>query len=254
MQAQSGESNQAAQASLAKGPAHWVAWPILSGILFLLLGLLVLKYYEDGMRSRERGRLVSSIVDQQFHQLSSGFGVTVHPEPITPDLRRWLIQESFKPDETPGRLAAKVRQMLRLHADDREFSPVIRQSLKRWVSSLQLWDQEIRQGAHANLLAEARQRYFEAAGYQKIGRSYDASVLHLWTIGLLTRFVDQNPFDARIPEALFMLGVAYLNLGHSLPPQMRRDRILTLCAEMYPDSLWASRSDAIWKEAFSDEI
>ena len=128
-------------------------------------------------------------------------------------------------------------------------------SLGRWRDGLRRWTNEMhsRSLSPDELIQEGRSHYFEAAGYNKIGRRYDGTVLQLWTISLLTRFIAKRPFDPQVPEALFMLGVEYLNLGQALPSMMRGDRILNLCSELYPDSFWANRSNGVWREAVSNE-
>jgi hypothetical protein len=134
----------------------------------------------------------------------------------------------------------------------------MRVTLGRWSHSLLDWQKEFKVGGdrvHSeDLMREGKQRYFEAAGFRKIGRAYDATILNLRTISLLTRFIHQDPYSSSVPEALFMLGAAYAGLGHALPKKMRGDRILNLCSELYPDSLWADRSQTIWREAYGDEI
>jgi hypothetical protein len=233
-----------------------------SCLLFVIAGLFVLKFYEDAMRSRDRGQLVSSIVDQQFHELQApteSAPLKLVGDPALPalkdesvDLKRWVIQQTLASATSPSELPHRLELIRLNHPHSRDMD----RTLERWQKSLESWSREITSGNPSadDLLQEGRVHYFEAAGYAKIGRRYDATVLQLWTISLLTRFVAKKPFDTRVPEALFMLGTEYLDLGPALPVRVRGDRILNLCSELYPDSFWANRSNGVWKEAVSSAI
>ena len=234
-------------------------WLIGSCLILISGGIVVLKVYEETTRTQERGRLVSSIVDQQFHEVSgnpSRNEVQFSTLESWPDdslaLKRWTIQQGLSLSDDPLSVLHKLDTLRRAHPH----SQIMEVSLMRWRGTLQRWAEEVREKKSSPwlLMDEARQRSFEAAGYKRIGRSYDSTILHLWTISLLTRFIRKQPFDEQVPEALFMLGVAYLNLGRALPPPVRGDRILNLCSELYPDSFWANRSSGVWREAASDEI
>jgi hypothetical protein len=229
-------------------------------VLFATAGIVGLKIYEDSMRSHERGRLVSSIVDQQYLELSGhSTQVATRVPSWVPkwnddslELKRWVVQESFAKNANPAALASKLDLLSHAYS----YSGPLEASLSRWKEVLARWAQNPENAITApdKLLEDSRQHFFEAVGYNKIGRPFDATILHLWTIGLLTRFIEMKPFDPGVPEALYMLGVSYLELGDALPHQMRGDRILNLCSELYPDSLWASRSNAIWRETYSNEV
>ena len=230
-----------------------------SCLAFVVGGIIVLKVYEDTMRTHERGQLVSSIVEQQFHDLSSGSQAgnfrRVSLESWRDDsleLKQWVFQQSLK---LPGGPAATSRRLENLD-QTRTHSTSMQISLKHWQSALRRWAaaEKHKRFASEDFLKVARQTFFESAGLRKIGKSYDATVLYLWTISNLTRFIDSNPYDGKVPEALYMLVVAYMDLGHSLPTKMHGERILNLCSELYPDSFWANRSNGVWREAASNEI
>lgn len=226
----------------------------MSFFFIISFGLLVVKFYEDSMRARERGRLTSSIVSQQFRQIQADER-TWGSRPSgkkradgSVDLSPWMTRETFL-ESDPKVLLNNLKTQLRhrLSSQDEGIS------FKRWETDLGHWRAE-RFSGDAEVLSQARENYFQASGFSKVGRSYDATVLNLWTIRLLTDFIEKNSFDGQVPEALFMLGVAYRDLDHALPTGIRRDRILNLCSELYSDSLWANRANMIWREGASNEI
>ena len=232
---------------------------VVSCLTFIVGGIVVLKVYEDTMRTHERGQLVSSIVEQQFHELSSGSQAgnfrRVSLEAWRDDsleLKQWVIQQSLKSPGGPGAASRKLENL----NQTRNHSSIMQISLKHWQNTLRRWaDQEKHKHFEsAEFLKVAREAFFESAGLRKIGKSYDATVLQLWTISNLTRYINLNPYDGKVPEALYMLGVAYMDLGQSLPTKIRGERILNLCSELYPDSFWANRSNGVWREAASNEI
>jgi hypothetical protein len=229
------------------------------GLLFAL-GASFLKVYEDSMRVRQRARLVASIVREQgdtlFHE-QAGTAAPVTPAREREDevkeiipLRRWII-ERFAASRNDPRVVAKDLDQILNRPNQ---SPFVVTALRRWQATLSRWstgmseNSEDSKSPHALiLLIEGRQHYFESAGFRRIGRSFDGTVLDLWTISLLTKFVEKYPLHPAVPEALFMMGDEYLNLGSALPRNVKSDRILNLVSELYPDSIWANRANAIWK-------
>jgi hypothetical protein len=239
---------------------------LMVGLMFALLfalGTSFLKVYEDSMRVRQRGRLVASIVQEQgnilFQDQSSGAALAAQREQASdPDfLRRWMI-ERFAATQNDPRVVSRDLQRVIGHSQE---SPFVLASLKRWQSTLNRWGTEFSSSSYASgdsrddlknshalmLLIEGRQHYFESAGFRRIGKSFDAAVLDLWTISILSKFVEKYPLHPAVPEVLFMLGDEYLSLGSSLPEKAKSDRILNLVPELYPDSIWASRANAVWK-------
>ena len=135
-----------------------------------------------------------------------------------------------------------------------------RPSVVRWANTWDSWSKvPARNDVGLNgltahqLLIEGRQRFFEASGFEKIGRTYDAAVLNLWAIVVLTQFVEKNPYHPEIPETLYMLGEAYMDLGSGLPSQVKADRVINLCSELYPDSVWANRANSLWREQYTSD-
>jgi hypothetical protein len=227
------------------------------GLLFAL-GMSFLKVYEDSMRVRQRARLVVSIVQEQdatlFHEQAGTAAplMAVHEDEskeVIP-LRRWII-ERFAASKNDPRVVAKDLDKI-LNQSNR--SPLVLTALKRWQVTLDRWSSGMSENSEDAkspraliLLIEGRQHYFESAGFRRIGRSFDSTILDLWTISLLTKFVEKYPLHPAVPEALFMMGDEYLSLGNALPSEVKSDRILNLVSEFYPDSIWASRANAIWK-------
>jgi hypothetical protein len=230
----------------------------LAGILVLALTLtfLVSKFYAEYRSSRERGKFVASLVQEQVAALRR---LPVPEELVLsqknwPDdflaLQGWVILELARngdPEAVSKRIADTAR--------GRDYSPVMRTSLERWKSALSEWSRvQFRRGdgeqSAEELLNQGRRRHYEAAGYRKIGRMYDATILYLWSADHLSRFIEANPNRSEVPEALYLLGDAYSHFRHVLPAGFRSDRLLNLCMELFPSTVWAQRARNIW----SDEI
>lgn len=240
-----------------------VLWLFTTFGLLLGAGIFVLKFYEDSMRTRERGRLVESIVREQLNSLVEQSETKVQETASglpraknSSDLERWVISKTLAASRNFHRLTSLLRSL----SHDKAVPDGLQTSMNRWANTCEHWgNAESRNSiglsglSATQLLAEGRQRFFEASGFEKIGRSYDAAILNLWTIVVLSEFIEKHPFHPEVPEALFMLGDSYLDLGNGLPNQVKADRVLNLCSELYPDSVWANRANSIWKEQFSTE-
>ena len=238
-----------------------VLWLFTTFGLLLGAGVFVLKFYEDSMRTRERGRLVESIVREQLNSLVTQSEATFREttsglprEKSSKELERWVISRILAGTRNFHQLTSLLRSL----SHDHSVPAPLQTSVGRWANTSENWgNTPTRNSIGMNglsadqLLVEGRQRFFEASGFQKIDRSYDAAVLNLWTIAILSEFVQKHPFHREIPEVLYMLGESYLDLGKGLPPQVKADRVLNLCSELYPDSVWANRANSIWKEQFS---
>jgi TolA-binding protein len=220
---------------------------MLSFILLLAVGISILKICEDSSRKREQGRLVASIVSEQLKRLQNATEVRTAQEDDLLSLRRWLIANELKLAKNPSAIAEHIDEV----SQSEKMSATEHGTLQRWKRVLNRWAVSKNNDDEKQLLRDGRRYYYEATGFVKTGHPYDATVLDLWVISTLTRFVEKTPLSPNIPEALFMLGDAYVNLGHSVPAQIKRDRILCLCSEFYPASVWAKRADSIWKEEFS---
>lgn len=226
-------------------------------LLSLGLGLLTLmiatKSYLDYQQSHERGRLVVSIIREQKSLLAQ------LPEPHEdfkknkgwPDdymaLQSWLILQLAK-NAQPAEADLRLSQV----SDQRSYSPVLKASLDRWSQAFQRWEvsrsiasQNLR--TPEQLMEEARTRHFEATGFYRIGRMYDATALYLWSIELLSNFIESNPLHRDVPEALYLLGAAYFRFRGVIPNSVRSDRILNLCSEVFPETIWSERARAIWR-------
>jgi hypothetical protein len=236
---------------------------LMFGLAFVL-GTSFLKIYKDSLRVRQRARLVASVVDVQsnslFHAQQAGTASLVSTDgdrEVTP-LRRWIIEKFASANNNDPRIVAKELDKI-LNQTPRS-SPVL-SALKRWQATLARWgavysvtSEDSKNSKALLLLTEGRQHYFESAGFRRIGKSFDGTVLDLWTISLLSQFVEKYPLHPAVPEALFMMGDEYLSLGNALPLEVKSDRILNLVSELYPDSIWASRANAIWKSEHSHAI
>jgi hypothetical protein len=268
------------------GSVRKVLWLFTTFGLLLGAGIFVLKFYEDSMRARERGRLVESIVREQLNSLMEQSEVATSDTPAglprgkdSIALERWLISKTLTASSGLSRnVSSDISGAASVHPADKDrsgnfqhlttllrslskdVSGGLQASVNRWANTCESWADTLSQketsldslSAH-QLLVEGRQRYFEASGFQKTGRSFDAAALDLWTITVLSEFVEKYPYHPEIPEALYMLGDSYLDLGTGLPARVKADRVLNLCSELYPDSVWASRANSIWQEQYSND-
>ena len=206
---------------------------------------------------------MESIVREQLHSLveqsEAEEVATMSGLPRSKDslgLERWLIARALNGSRNYRELTSVLRSL----AHDRTIPEWLQISVNRWANNCESWsntpartDLSLSGLTAHELLKEGRQRFFEAAGFKKIGRSYDAAVLNLWVIRVLTQFVEKNPYHPEIPEALYMLGDAYIDLGTGLPPQVKADRVINLCSELYPDSVWANRANSLWREQYTSD-
>lgn len=200
---------------------------------------------------QERRRLAASIVREQI-----GFLTQWQPdikllsrESGWPDdfllLGNWLVVQLASSSEPKTIL----RQLIAL-SRDRSYSRTLRNSINRWSDALGRWS-ELKKSVFkfdpTYILQEARILHFEAMGLQKIGRQYDGVALYTQTILLLAKFIEKNANDSYIPEALFLLGDSMIRLRHVLPSSIRSDRILNLCSELYPESIWGQQANLVWR-------
>ncbi len=232
---------------------------------FILLITVIVKSALSFHHSSERGRLVASVVLEQARSLTkdSVSDQVVESQKGWPDgfllLESWLVS---RPHLAQNPL--KTARVLQTMAVNHSFSRVMGVSLDRWADALMRWEDfnhksfsfsrmPAEELARA-LLGETRGLYAEASGYRKVGRQYDAAVLYLWSIDLATRFIEQFPRHEQVPEMLFILGDSYIQLKHALPLEMRPDRILNLCSEMYGESIWANQSTVLRKAELENGV
>lgn len=221
--------------------------------LVSVLGFASWVLIDQARHSGDRNRFVAATVRDSIQLLAQDLGSsssisTALRQSGWPDdflaLQSWLIREGLTgtpPDEI-GRSLAQLRS-------GRRFSPVFETSLRRWGLFLESWNQAsaswpVRPGA--SMLAEGRMAYHQAEGYSRQGKSYDATPLYVWSILSLVRFVESDSASDSVPEAVFLMGEAFVRLRRAFPSSARIDRILNLCADQYPDSVWASLSRSSW--------
>ncbi|MGZ3686997.1 MAG: tetratricopeptide repeat protein [Bdellovibrionota bacterium] len=200
-------------------------------------------------RPHERGDLVVTVLKEQ-EQVLRGMSREIPPSVELrgwPDdfiaLQQWLILTLAR-DHNPAIAARRLEAL----EQDRSISPVLMTSLRRWRSTLQQWSGMALPVSSESLLELGRLKHFEASGYRKIGRLYDGTALFLWSSTLLTRFIEENPGSKRVPEALYFLGINYLRLNYALPRVIRGDRLLNLCSEIFPNSIWAQQANEFWRK------
>lgn len=221
-----------------------------------LLAVFVGKPLADIGRPQQRGVLVARIVREHRQQVTSRDSVSAprlnrkNADQNFASLKEWFVLKALK-DLNPAKLRTELAQV----RASRQFPETMNKTFDRWHEGLGRWSRE-KEGRVTNVTAsnvtddflrKGRQRYFEALGYQKIGRPYDGTVSYIWAIDLLSDFIQMDSEDDRLPEALYLLGAAYLNLRHSMPDGLRSDRMLHLCSEFYPDSVWASQASLHWR-------
>ena len=156
-----------------------------------------------------------------------------------PTLQVWLVKQLLT--KSPVQTRQVSARLLELEMQKPEFEI----SLRRWRTGLLHWsDSENRSPATTSedTLTDGRLLYYEATGYLKIGREMDATVLYLRSFDLLSRYIESSPTSPDVPEALFLTGVSKLRLSKALPSVVRGNRLLNLCVELYPDSVWAKLS------------
>lgn len=226
------------------------------GALCALFALgICLKVFQDVDRSKKHGDLVAKIVASQVDILKneSVTDQALEQIPALPDdslqLESWLIARLMR-DRDPLQVSRYLEEMTAKSS----LSMNLRVSLARWKEALSRWAywlQNESQFSAEDLLREGRIIHAEASGYRKIGKSYDAVPLYVWSIYVLASFVERFSYDEQVPEALFLLGDSYFRLRLALPAQVRSDRILNLCPEFYPHSVWANQSNSLWRSEMS---
>lgn len=98
----------------------------------------------------------------------------------------------------------------------------------------------------ADLLEMGRQSYYRAKGYEKRGDLEIAFGYYLRSSKLLIKFLKIEPGHIDVPEVLFLIGDSFMRFYGLVPTNVRLDRILNLCGELYPETIWARRARARW--------
>lgn len=198
-------------------------------------------------RLHSRAYRVPAVIEDQLDRVVSsppiGTGAATFEgsEPLA--LQRGLLREALPPGDPES--AAVWLTMVRQGARQ----PVAwAEAAARWITHERILATLDPAAARVELLAQARRRHPEATGYRRAGDASDAIVHDLWGISLLTRFVMSSPLDPAVPEALFLLGDAYLRLRPVVLYPLRMERVLGTLGEEYPDSIWAARARRLWLE------
>jgi hypothetical protein len=226
---------------------------VVLSILCLIVCFIVIRMVSDAHRSREKERLIRSMV--RHHQLSlaqnriSGLGVAAQkswPNEF-PMLESWLVSH-LAAGTAPGRIRTELDSMRRLQGG--RLPEGMQITLSRWDDALRRWEAETHQPrptTAADALQRGRTRYLEAKGLSAIGRSYDATVLFLWAREWVDRSIDLEGAAQHLPETLYLLGEIFVTLRRSMPKQFHGDQLLNVCSDLFPSSIWASRANAVWQ-------
>jgi hypothetical protein len=209
------------------------------------------KYAGEVQGAKRKGRFAATILE---YQLESGLQYfkqkRVFPEKLTddsPDLQKWLLYDLVR-NRKPAATALRLENQIRGKA----LSSVMSLAISRWKDALLAWERDKDRVASGSYLDAGLSLYEEAAGYDRIGLSYDATVTYLRSVYALLLFVEQSPNRVEVPQAIFLIGSALLKLKSVLPDDVNPDRILNLCIELYPNSIWASRAHAMRRGNFAD--
>ena len=222
----------------------------------IFIGSLIIRSTSDYNHSKERGRFVLSILKQDRKELALKQYMErdlsqATTKDLLPILQVWLVKQLLI--KSPPQMASVHRRLIALEIE----KPEIRVSLQRWESGLARWmNSEARNPNRTlrDMLNDGRIMYNQATGYRNIGREVDATVLYLGSFDLLSRYIEASPTSPEVPEALFLLGMTRLRLSKSLPACMRSNRLINLCVELYPDSIWANLSRANTREHGADVV
>lgn len=121
------------------------------------------------------------------------------------------------------------------------------QRVNAWLRRLAGW--AAKEGDRDGYLREARSAYFHAMGLSNTGQHLDAYLEFALSLEGFRRFIERNPLDARVPESLYLLGVAFLNLRELLPPSVMGERFLMMCTDFFGETVWGSRARQLWAPA-----
>jgi len=136
-------------------------------------------------------------------------------------------------------------------SDIADFKDTQQQRISIWLRRLESWAG--RDGDRDGYLNEARSSYFHAMGLSNTGQHLDAYLEFALALEGFRRFIELNPSDERVPESLYLLGVAYLNLREVLPPSVMGERFLMMCTDYFGESVWGSQARQIWAPARGGE-
>ncbi len=217
--------------------------------------IVVPRLAEEYSRSKRLGLLVVSIVREEFAGLSVRGGREGGASGMTEPaerLRASLVLDGLR-RKGPAALGAELAGLARRPGVSQQLQTV----LGRWGYALARWRESdlriasLRSSNNFNsvqLLDEARVRFHEAMGYERIGRSFDATALLLWSAERAREFIESAPDHPALAEAVYLLGESYIRFRGVLPDGVRPDRFVNLCSELFPSSTWSNRSIATWRK------
>lgn len=232
--------------NISKTRAVRQAFWAIAGVALCLISMRALS---DLRRSHERERLIRGVVKQYSVAVTTQKGFDDNPElkrPWPTDfllLEKWLAVQVYR-KRPPFEIRRRLLDLERLQPP---MSPSMQWTLARWYEGLERWSQEWSVSPSVvgeDALRRGRQRFIEAQGYSEIGRKYDAVVLYLWAANWLIKSIETGQQETEYPEALYLLGDIYLSLRHGLPENFHGEQLLTVCSDLYPNSIWASRANA----------
>lgn len=202
----------------------------------LIFAVTLSRVLGEFQHARDRGKLVSSVIRNHVESLGA-LSIIVpsfhQPTEEFAPLQQWLVG-AWARNLDPSEIRAAFAELRKLYR-----SASMEISMTRWEVALERWAST---RSVSDWLGEGRERHAEAVGYLKIGRPDDASVLYVWAASALTRFIYQDPEHPLVPEALFLLGDIMVRLKKALPRGVQSDRILRLCVDYYPGTVWARRA------------
>jgi len=219
-------------------------------VLCFLISLPATKLLFEVNSSRQRGTLARSIIRGQFELLKN-------LRPLSSEIVQNESQQSIL-----------VKSLFSAY--------LINQSLKEVLSTLDSTFKqesfrnrvkEVEDGKRAlvqfleldepldlhELLDIGRGYYYQAVALEKLGKQTASKVYYLISAHALIRFLYSDPSHIDIPEVLFFVGTSFLKFRDFVPSHARIDRILNLCDELYPNSLWAERARSSWNREVRDD-
>lgn len=164
-------------------------------------------------------------------------------------LCRWLVSSTLS-GKSPEWIASNLRQ--NIESMPQRYQHYLKSVLFRdGLGGLEKWAKpqakpqvEQEPATPRTLFYKGESLYFQALGYRKVKRNFDAAIFYLRATRAFGAYIHEFPKEERVPEALFLLGAAYHALAEFLPRQMNSDVILKTVFELFPDTLWAGRANS----------
>jgi len=216
----------------------YLRWTI-AGSLCLAVTLPSSKLFLEYSNSQHRGHLASVLVSQQLAVLA---GPRVqHATVDNQQLQKRAISELLSGADPSAVLSSLASP------------PLPPSTMTRWQSALMEWAKTpSARLSNDELLREGRHHYYEATGYERSHLTDDAKILFAWSAVSLVEFIRRAPAHKDLPEALFLLGTDIFRIRSALPEDFRADRIIYLCVELFPESVWADKAHELWMNEVGD--